>query len=179
MVSVFLNHVNVKAAMWIIPIIFFIHEMEEWNILDWYKCTYNPPPPSTKLSCRIWLFLISIFGFMITSIAYILPNDTISAGVLLVFIVFSTFNGLQHIYWTIAFKKYAPGVIFSSLGIIAGIFITAVILSKGLISAGYVFFLYLITVPFMIETFRAKNKLIRSFTYLHGLTLKIVDILER
>ena len=179
MVFDFLNHINLKAAMWIIPIIFFVHEMEEWNILDWYKCTYCPPPPSTKLSCRIWLFLISIFGFIITSIAYIISDDTISSGVILVFIVFSTFNGLQHIYWTIAFRKYAPGVIFSSLGIFAGIFITAVILSKNFISAGYIIILYIITIPFMLETFRAKNKLIRSFAHLHSLTLKIVDFLER
>ena len=175
----FLNSINLKTAMWIVPIIFFAHEMEEWNILDWYKCTYCPPPSSTKLSCRIWLFLISIFGFMITSIAYIIPDDTVSSGVILVFIVFSTFNGLQHIYWTIAFKKYAPGIIFSSLGIFAGMFITAVIVSKGLLSAGYIIILYLTTIPFLLETFRAKNKLIRSFSYLHNLTLKIVDILER
>ena len=179
MVFGFLNSINLKAAMWIIPIIFFAHEMEEWNILDWYKSTYCPPPSSTKLSCRIWLFLISIFGFMITSIAYIIPNDTISSGVILVFIVFSTFNGLQHLYWTIAFRKYAPGVVFSSVGIVAGIFMTAVILSKGFISAGYIIILYLITIPFMLETFRAKNKLIRSFSYLHSLTLKIVNFLER
>ena len=153
--------------------------MEEWNILNWYNSTYCPPPSSTKLSCRIWLFLISIFGFIITSIAYIIPNDTISSGVILIFIVFSTFNGLQHLYWTIAFKKYTPGVVFSSLGIFAGIFITAVILSKDFISVGYIIILYIITIPFMLETFRAKNKLIRSFSYLHGLTLKIADFLER
>ena len=174
-----LNGINLKATMWIIPIIFFAHEMEEWNILNWYNSTYCPPPSSTKLSCRIWLFLISIFGFIITSIAYIIPNDTISSGVILIFIVFSTFNGLQHLYWTIAFKKYTPGVVFSSLGIFAGIFITAVILSKDFISVGYIIILYIITIPFMLETFRAKNKLIRSFSYLHGLTLKIADFLER
>lgn len=174
-----LNEVNVKTVMWIIPIIFYLHEMEEWNIYDWYHSTYQTPPPSTKLSMRIWLWLISIWGFMVTVISYIIPNKTISAMIILFLIVFTTFNGLQHIYWTIAFKKYAPGVIWSSFGIIAGGIITAVILIQHSVAPGYILFLYLITVPLLIQTVRAKNTLIKAFYRLHCFTLKIADYFER
>ena len=179
MVFDFLNNVNLKAAMWIIPIIFFAHEMEEWNILDWYHSTYNPPPKSTKLSCRIWLFIMSIWGFIAASLAYFIPNKHISAGIAVFLVVFTTFNGFQHIFWLFAFKKYAPGVLFSSLGIAAGVFITAAALIQGLVSPIYVMILYIITVPFLISTFCAGNKCIGTFEHLHNFTLKIVEVLEK
>lgn len=179
MFYVFLETVDLKALMWILPFVFLFHEMEEWNILDWYKSTYCPPPSSTKLSCRIWLFIISILGFITTLISYLIPNKTFSACIILIFIVFMTFNGIQHIYWTIAFGKYAPGVIFSSLGIVAGLFITVIIISQHLVWTGYILILYLITIPFLIQTFKAKNTLIKTFLLLHNFTLKIVDFLEK
>ena len=174
-----LNEMNLKTIMWIVPIIFFIHEMEEWNILDWYHSTYVTPPPSTKLSCRLWLWAISIWGFLMTTIAYVIPNKSISAMVLLFLIVFTTFNGLQHIYWMFAFRKYAPGVIGSSMGIVAGDIITAGILAQHWFSPIYVIGLYLITIPYIIQTIRAKNTLLKTFYRLHILTVKIANFFEK
>jgi len=176
---IMLNELNLKTIMWMVPIIFFIHEMEEWNILDWYHSTYVTPPPSTKLSCRLWLWAISIWGFLMTTIAYVIPNESISAMVLLILIVFTTFNGLQHIYWMFAFRKYAPGVIGSSIGIVAGGVITAGILVQQLVSPIYVIVLYLITVPKIVQTIRAKNTLLKTFYSLHLLTVKIANCFEK
>ena len=173
-----LKNTDLKSVMWVIPALFMLHELEEWNIMDWYKNTYKNPPSSTHLSCRIWLCLMCVLGFTLTAISYIIPNNTVSACVIMVLVVFTTFNGFQHIYWTVAFKKYAPGVIFSSLGIIAGIAITIAAVSQGIVHIAFVAVLYSITVPFMIETFKAKNSLIKSFKYLHAFTLKIVAFLE-
>lgn len=179
MIINFLKEVPLTTLMWIIPCVFFLHEMEEWNILTWYHSTYNPPPKSTKLSCRIWLFTISILAFILSALAYVIPKAHICAGIVILLVVFTTFNGLQHIYWTITFKKYAPGVIFSSLGIICGIIVTAATLQQGLVSYIYVIILYIIIVPFLIMTFKAKNTLIPPFAKLHNFTLQIVEFLER
>lgn len=179
MINELLNSMNLKTAMWMIPVIFFIHEMEEWNIYDWYHSTYVTPPPSTKLSMRLWLWAISIWGFCICTIAYVIPNESISAMVILFLIVFTTFNGLQHIYWTIAFHKYAPGVIGSSMGIIAGAIITAGALLQHLISPIYVIVLYLITIPYIVQTVRVKNTLLKTFYRLHCLTIKLADCFEK
>jgi hypothetical protein len=178
MIIAFLKEISFATLMWIIPIVFFLHEMEEWNILNWYHATYNPPPKSTKLSCRIWLFIISIWAFILSALAYVIPEKHISAGIVIFLVVFTTFNGLQHIYWTISFKKYAPGVIFSSLGIICGATVTATALQQELVSSIYVIALYILTIPFLIMTFKAKNTLIKPFEQLHNLTLKIVEFLE-
>lgn len=174
-----LSSVDLRIVMWVIPVIFFLHEMEEWNILEWYKSTYSAPPPSTKLSCRIWLFTISILGFMVTAAAYIISNQTVSAVVVLLFVVFSTLNGIQHIYWTFAFKKYAPGVIFSSLGIVAGLIVTAVIYSKNLVNPVCIAIMYAACIPSVIQTIKAKNTLTKSIEALHIFSMKIVDLLER
>ena len=179
MINELLLNLNFRAWIWIIPLFLFLHEMEEWNILDWYHSTYNPPPKSTKLSCRIWLFIMSLWGFIVASLAYFIPNKHISAGIAVFLVVFTTFNGFQHIFWLFAFKKYAPGVLFSSLGIAAGVFITAAALIQGLVSPIYVMILYIITVPFLISTFCAGNKCIGTFEHLHNLTLKIVEVLEK
>lgn len=174
-----LNEMNLKTIMWIIPIIFFIHEMEEWNILDWYQSTYEIPPPSTKLSCRLWLWGISLCGFLISTIAYAIPNESISAMIILILIVFTTLNGLQHIYWTITFQKYAPGLIGSSIGIIAGSIVTATILIQHLASPYYVIILYLITVPVIVQAIRAKNRLTKIIYRLHLFTIKIANCFEK
>lgn len=174
-----LNEVNLKAIMWIIPTIFLFHEMEEWNIVDWYNSTYQTPLPSKKLGTRIWLLLISICGFLATAISYLIPNKRISAMVILFLVVFTTLNGLQHIYWTIAFKKYAPGVIWSSVGIIAGFYITIVSLTQNKGLWIYIFLLYLLILPNIIQTIKAKNTLTKTFYRLHLLTVKIADFFER
>lgn len=175
----FLANINIKLWMLIIPTLLFLHEMEEWNILEWYYSTYDPAPKSTNLSTRIWLFIMSIWGYLMITLAYIIPNVYLSAGVVLFLIVFTSFNGLQHIFWLFAFKKYAPGVIFSSLGIVAGIILTMAMLIQGLVSPIIVIVFWAVTVPFIISTIRAKNTLIKTFEYLHNLTLKIVEFLER
>ncbi|MFA5658209.1 MAG: HXXEE domain-containing protein [Oscillospiraceae bacterium] len=175
----FLENLNFRAWIWVIPLMLFLHEMEEWNILKWYHSTNNTPPKSTNLSCRIWLFIMSIWGFAVTALAYCIPNKYISSGIILFLVVFTTFNGLQHIYWLFAFKKYAPGVIFSSLGIIAGVLLSASALIKEITSPIYIIILYTITIPFLIATIHAKNKCIGTFNYLHNLTLKIVKVLEK
>lgn len=90
-----------------------------------------------------------------------------------------TFIGIQHIYWTFAFRKYAPGVIFSTLGIICGIFITTITLIQKIASPIYVIALYAISIPFIAATIRKKNKCMGAFEHLHNHTLKIVEFLER
>lgn len=114
-----------------------------------------------------------------TTIAYVIPNESISAMVLLILIIFTTFNGLQHIYWTFAFRKYAPGVIGSSIGIAAGGTITAGMLVQHLVSPIYVIVLYIITIPYMLQTIRAKNTLLKIFYKLHLLTVKMADCFEK
>ncbi len=175
----FFSEINIKTWMWMIPFLLFFHEMEEWNILDWYHKIYNPPPKSTKLSCRLWLFTLSIWGFVMTAIAYIVPNIYITTGIIVFLIVFTTFNGMQHIYWTFAFKRYAPGVIFSTLGILFGSSMAIAILIQRISHPIYIASLYILTIPLMIATIRSKNKCTKVFEGLHNLTLKIVEVLER
>ncbi|NLX68305.1 MAG: HXXEE domain-containing protein [Clostridiaceae bacterium] len=170
---------DVKAWLWIIPAIFFFHEMEEWNILKWYHSTFNPPPKSTLLSTRLWLFFISIVVCVLSSLAYVIPVKIISMLIVLFLITFTGFNAPQHIYWFFAFKKYAPGVIFSSIGLAVDLILTIAILVQGLVNPIIVAAFAIATVPMLVETFRAKNKSTKAFESMHEFTLKMVAFLEK
>lgn len=86
---------------------------------------------------------------------------------------------MQHIFWTLAFKKYAPGVIFSTLGIVFGLVITIAIMIQRISHPLYIAILYGLTIPLMIETIWAKNACTKVLERLHNFTLKIVKVLER
>ena len=68
--SALMNSINI---IWIIPIFFFIHELEEWNILNWYKKHFINLPDSNETSIRIHIFTLSIAAFLLTFIAWISP----------------------------------------------------------------------------------------------------------
>jgi uncharacterized protein YacL len=122
---------------------------------------------------------LSIFGFIVTAVAYLVPNIYVTSSIILFLIVFTTFNGMQHIFWTLAFKKYAPGVIFSTLGIVFGLVITIAIMIQRISHPLYIAILYGLTIPLMIETIWAKNACTKVLERLHNFTLKIVKVLER
>lgn len=122
---------------------------------------------------------MSIFGFIVTAVAYLVPNIYVTSSIILFLIVFTTFNGMQHIFWTLAFKKYAPGVIFSTLGIVFGLVITIAIMIQRISHPLYIAILYGLTIPLMIETIWAKNACTKVLERLHNFTLKIVKVLER
>ncbi len=64
-----LGTASVNSYIWIIPVMFSIHEFEEWNILKWYKKYYRNLPASTNTSIRIHIVALSLISFLLTSIA--------------------------------------------------------------------------------------------------------------
>lgn len=38
-----------KKIVWMLPIAFMLHELEEWNIHLWYTNFENPPPSCSRL----------------------------------------------------------------------------------------------------------------------------------
>lgn len=47
---------------WSIPVILLLHELEEWNILKWYKLNYlNPPSSDNWVLSNLGTFLLGVF----------------------------------------------------------------------------------------------------------------------
>lgn len=170
----FLNSMDFRNIIWFIPIILFFHELEEWNILKWYKENYSDLPQSTNRSIRVWLIGISLVGFTLTAICFFVPYDIITALLICMLIAITLQNGLQHLYWLIYFKKYAPGVVFSVLfGIPVDIYICFRMLKENLVSIWVLIIICVLIIPGLMETVKSKNRMTKSIRGAHELGINI------
>lgn len=96
-------------AVWFIAVAWAIHEFEEWNIVKWEQQNFEGSPPMTNRGARIWMIIMIILVFAFAAAAYIPGNPTIAAYVFIPVTAFLFQNAVQHIYWSIRFKNYAPG----------------------------------------------------------------------
>jgi hypothetical protein len=175
----FLNAIDFRYLIWLFPFILLFHELEEWNILKWYKENYEDLPNFTNLSIRIWIFGLSIFGFISTAVCFYIPIISVSAFLLSLFILLTFQNGLQHLYWTIYFKKYAPGIVTSVLVVIPfDIYTFYRIIEEELLPIWFLLVIIII-IPGLIETFKAKNRMTKGIRSIHELVLKVVEWLEK
>lgn len=173
-----LKNVDFRHLIWIIPLVHMLHELEEWNIMKWYKSTYTDLPGSTASSIRLWLIIVSVIGFIYTAVPFYIGNLSAAAYLIEVFVIYTTFNGCQHIYWTFAFRKYSPGVIFSSIGILCGILVTLKALGESYVNPVAATVLYLLIIPKMLETVKAENTMVKEIRAIHELSLKIENKLK-
>ena len=144
-----LTTVPFRRLIWALPIFWALHELEEWNILDWYQRHWVNVPDMTDTIVRTWLVFISLVGFVWTGVGAVIPNDRLRAVWTLPFFTVLPFgNALQHIYFVYEFDAYAPGVISAVLLIIPGVlFLTWIALRRGLLPWWYVAIIYLPTFP--------------------------------
>ena len=57
-----------RRVIWILPIGWALHEMEEWNIISWYQRHFVNPPEMTPLSVLTLLAYSALAGFVWTFI---------------------------------------------------------------------------------------------------------------
>ena len=101
-----------RRLVWLLPVTYALHELEEWNILSWYQEQFGQVPTDSDLVLHTWLIGISLVGFLWTSIGCVLPTPRATAIFTLTFFIAAVFgNALQHVYWQVAFGAYAPGVL--------------------------------------------------------------------
>lgn len=149
-----------KELFFVIPLVLFIHEMEEWNIYHYHQKNY--PTGVIKesiLGTRLWLFFLSFVGFAWTTVSYLIPNLTVSAIVMMFLIDFTILNALQHLILTVKTKKYNPGVLFG--GVIA-LFVAIVaivnILHYSIIPVWGMVLLLCLILPILIESALSAKK---------------------
>lgn len=131
----FFRLIDLKTLYFIVPLILFIHEMEEWNIFYFHKKNYrNNLIDETVLSTRLWLLFLSVTGFVWTAVCYIIPNAVVSNSIMMALVDFTILNSIQHIGMTIKIKKYNPGFIF---GGIIGMLGALIVIAKIVIDAQF------------------------------------------
>lgn len=146
------------TAIWLLPVALLFHEAEEWNILRWEQRNFVNLPVKTNVSVRTFLVVFTLFGFLWTALAALPNNPTIAAFVFLPFAAGAFLNALQHLFYTIYFRQYAPGVITSVVLYLPIVgYLTTRAIEENLVPAAYVVVLVILTILGLIQTIRAGN----------------------
>jgi len=152
-----------RKAIWIAPLVWAIHEAEEWNI-NQFESRHFADPGYFSLIDRpvLWIGLawVALVGIIWTGVTAWPKNPKFAAYLTLPFFVYLSFgNVLQHIYWGFFFRSYTPGLATAVL--LLGpviIALTAKAIRGKLIPWWYAAILYLLTVPTLVSTVRAANQ---------------------
>ncbi|MBN2520519.1 MAG: HXXEE domain-containing protein [Bacteroidales bacterium] len=155
-----IDKINIIKLIKILPVVFTFHEIEEWNVLKWHLQYQTNVPEVSDIDLRtIFLFLI-VFSYILVYLALIPKNKRITAYLLIPFISFLFYNGLVHLYWTIYFKSYSPGLIF---GFFAGVPLYLLIVYKfiqlKMVKKWYLFIFGVLTAVLLVQIILLKDKL--------------------
>lgn len=152
------------TAIWLLPVALALHEAEEWNILRWEQRNFVNMPAKTNASVRTFLVFFTLFGFLWTALAALPNNPMIAAYIILPFAAGAFLNALQHFFYTIYFRQYAPGVITSVLVYLpVVVYITARAIEETLVPIVYVTVLVILAILGLIQTMKAGNTFSSSF----------------
>jgi hypothetical protein len=167
------------AAVWLLPAAVALHEAEEWNILAWEQRHFVNVPSKTQASTRTFLVFFSLMGFLLTGVAVLPGSPRLAAWIVLAFAAGASLNALQHIFYLVFFKEYAPGVITAVLLIlpVSGYLMVRAI-EENLIPIGYVAALSALVVLGLIQTIRAGNTFIPFFKAVSQFGLLLARLLH-
>ena len=114
-----LDQINFLSMLWVFFFVFVIHELEEWNI-DRFEHRHfeGLPPAATDRSARLWIGFVSLVGLVWCALATLPGDPGTAAWIFLPAISILVQNAIQHIYWSLYFKSYAPGVVTAVLAVI-------------------------------------------------------------
>lgn len=160
----FPDQMSFLTVIWLLPFAIAFHELEEWNILRWQQRNFVNLPPKTNASVRAFLVFFTLFGFLWTALAALPNNPKIAAFVMLPFAAGAFLNTLQHIFYTMYFKQYAPGVITAVvlyLPIVS--YFTVRAIQEYLVPVVYVVALVILAILGLVQTMRAGNTFIPAF----------------
>jgi len=141
--------------VWLLPAAFALHEIEEWNILTWYRQHYGDLPETTDRTVRMGLFAYVSIGLLWTVVALRVRSRREAAFALLPLSLFLLTNAFQHVYWAAHLAAYDPGLVtaVTLLVPVTGVLIWSA-LRQRLVPTWYVAALVLINVPTVVETIR-------------------------
>lgn len=160
----FLNHMPYLTAIWLLPAALAIHEAEEWNILPWEQRNFVNLPAKTHASVRTFLAFFTLFSFLWTALAALPNNPTIAAFMLLLLASGGFLNALQHLFYTIYFRQYAPGIVTSVVLLLPiSSYLTARAIQENLVPVVYVGALGIVVILGLIQTMKAGNTFIPAF----------------
>lgn len=160
-----IQHWNLNMILWLLPVVFFIHDGEEIATMEWWlrKNKNNPwiskfSPVSIPWDKHITLqftFAVLLIGFILTSVTFLTalnaeigsPFNVLFAGFVAVFLL----DGVKHVGASIALKTYTPGVLTAAfLEIPYGIYALYRFLHAGIVDTAALIIGTLIALPIVL-----------------------------
>ena len=172
-----LEQIGFLNLLWVFFAFFVLHEFEEWNIDQFeHKHFESIPPAATDRSARMWILFISLVGLIWCVIATAPGSPTIAAWVILPAIAIMLQNAVQHIVWSLYFRRYAPGVISAALLLIpSGSYILTRALQQGYIPVWYAAIWTLFIVAGSVQTVMAGKKMTPLIRAINNLGIWLSD----
>ncbi|OQY01010.1 MAG: hypothetical protein B6I20_08065 [Bacteroidetes bacterium 4572_117] len=162
-----LDKIPFNKLIWLIPIVYLLHELEEWYIFEWWSNVFPDSAPLPEFAGRVWLLASSAFGFILIGLfSYFMNPKTVAiSSLILASLPFA--NGLQHLYWLFYFSTYTPGVIFASfIGIPVTIYIAWRAISENLIKKRFILLLLIFPIYIFHEVIMAGDQVPNSMKIL-------------
>lgn len=154
-----INNLSLTTLLKIVPFAFTLHELEEWNALQWHLKHQSNIPPIADIDIRtIFLFLI-VVCFIVFNLALQFRNKNFTSYILIPFVGLMCYNGFVHLFWTFYFNDYSPGLIFGFfLGVPLMILIVYKMLREKLVKKWYVLIFALLFISMFINTIHLGDK---------------------
>lgn len=169
-----MNNVNI---IWIIPALLFLHELEEWNILKWYRKYYTDFTASTNTSIRIHIITLGIIAFLLTFIAWISPI-AIRSIIVIFLSSFILTNTIQHVIWTFQYKAYAPGLTTAILCVVVYTFVNILLVKNEMILTPF-YLILLLGIPTVKKTIKSKHQMTPEVRKIHNFFIKVERYFRR
>jgi hypothetical protein len=141
-------------ALWLLPVAWTIHSLEEWNQADWYHAHFVNGTDVTPLGMRAWLVIVIAASWIWTAIAMRIRRRGLAVGLVLGFFVIQMFgNTIQHIYWTALLGVYSHGLATALLVVVpAMVLATQRTIRDRALPVWIVALFYLTAIPIVIVT---------------------------
>jgi hypothetical protein len=151
--------------IWVFLLFTVIHEFEEWNINAFERrCFSGVPDFATDRSARGVIAFVCTIGLIWSAAAALSGGPAAAAWIIMPAFFFMVMNALQHVYWSILFRKLAPGIASAVLLIIpSGMYMILLAIRQGYVPAGYAVVLAVIFTAVWIQTARAGRKMTHFF----------------
>jgi hypothetical protein len=155
--------------LWAVPIAYFLHELEEWNVISWELVNFPGMEPAPVGPARMWLIGSGLLGFFLIWIATRFKNQKITAYIAVPIITIAMMNGAQHIVWSISFVTYSPGLIFGGIaGVSIGLYFLIRAAREKLVHIAYILVFAAIATYSIVQTALLGHTMSPVITAIHG-----------
>ncbi len=151
------------SVKWVFLVFVVAHELEEWNINGFERRHFSDVPAfATNRSARGFIFLISLAALGLTAAAAY-AGDGAAPWIFLPAVFFMLSNACQHLYWSIRFRTYAPGVV-TALALIVplGLYLIGRSVTDEGVSPVYPAVMAVVSILVWVQTVRAGDRMTGS-----------------